>query len=124
MKYNKYKDDIKQTKSKEFAVLIVEFSKKLRKRGVDYAIVQQLLKSSTSIGANIRESKRAQSSNDFIAKCTIALKEAEESSYWVEILYETDYITDDEFDFYHSCSEELIRIIHAVIVSKQRNMKK
>ena len=79
-------------KSKDFAIRIVKLYKYLNKNKKEYVLSKQLLKSGTSIGANVKEAIRGQSKPDFYAKMNIALKEASETEYWLEILKETEYI--------------------------------
>ena len=83
-------------KSLSFAVRVVNLYKFLKKCD-ERVLATQILKSGTSIGANVREAMRAQSRNDFVAKMNIALKEAFETEYWLEVLHRTDFITQKEF---------------------------
>ncbi len=76
---------------------------------------KQLLRSGTSIGANIKEAQRAQSKADFKAKLYIALKEANETEYWLEILHETDYLSDTEFSSIVSDCVEILKILTSII---------
>ena len=80
---------------------------------------KQLLKSGTSIGANIKEGIRGQSKSDFYSKLNIALKEASETEYWLEILFETDYIDKKMFDSVYADCQELIKIL--VSITKTQN---
>ena len=84
-------------KSKDFAVEIVELCKKIKEKHRESVMTNQLIRSGTSIGANIHESKYAHGMADFIAKMQIALKECYESEYWLEILNRTNYIDDEEY---------------------------
>ena len=84
-------------KAKDFAVEIVNLCRKISTERKEYVITVQLTKSGTSIGANIHESKYAQSNADFIAKMQIALKECYESEYWLELLSRTSFISNDEY---------------------------
>ena len=86
-----------QRKSKAFAVRIIRLYQYLCEEKHEYVLSKQVLRSGTSIGANVREAKRAQSTPDFYAKLFIALKEAEETEYWLELLVETDYISKEMF---------------------------
>ena len=79
-------------KSKAFAIRIINMYKYLTQTKNEHIMSKQLLKSGTSIGANIKEEIRGQSKSDFYSKLNIALKEASETKYWLEILFETDYI--------------------------------
>ena len=78
----------------------------------EFVLSKQLLRSGTSVGANISESQDAQSKNDFISKLSIALKEARESKYWIELLKETDYLTDKEAN---NILEDLIAVIKLLV---------
>ena len=98
----------------EFAVRIVNLSKYLRYRKKEFVLSKQLLRSGTSIGANVSEGRRAQSKADFLAKMNIALKEANETHYWLRLLYRTDYLTKSEFQSIESDVDELLRILTAI----------
>ena len=84
-------------KSKDFAVEIINLCKNIRETKRETVITNQLMRSGTSIGANIHESKYAQSKADFISKMKIALKECFETEYWLELLSRTGYIDEDEY---------------------------
>ena len=92
------KDSIILSKSKAFSVRIVRLCRYLREEKKEFILSNQLLRSGTSIGANVHEGKYAQSTDDFISKNSIALKEAAETEYWLELLHETEYITKAEYD--------------------------
>lgn len=102
-------------KSKIFAVRIINLYKYLCDTKNEYVISKQLLRSGTSIGANVREAGVAQSKKDFIAKMNIALKEAAESEYWIELLYETNYISKNEFDSIKSDCSEINKLLTSII---------
>ncbi|MBQ2797747.1 MAG: four helix bundle protein [Tidjanibacter sp.] len=102
-------------KTKKFAIRIVKFAKFLRQEGVDVIIVRQLLKSGTSIGANTRESSNAQSKDDFIHKLSIALKEADETAYWLELLVGAEDITQKQFDSLNADLKEIIALLTSII---------
>ena len=108
-------DDIKLEKSKTFAVRIIRLYQYLCDEKKEFVLSKQILRSGTSIGANIRESARAQSKADFTSKCNIALKEADETCYWLELLYETDYITKKEFESIYHEAEELVKILNSIV---------
>lgn len=101
-------------KSKAFAIRIVKLSKYLNDNKKEYVLSKQILKSGTSIGANVKEAIRGQSKADFYSKMNIALKEASETEYWLEILNETDYIDDILFKSIYSDCEELIKILMSI----------
>lgn len=81
----------------------------------EYVLSKQLLRSGTSIGANVKEALRGQSRADFGAKMNISLKEASESEYWIELLYATEYITKDEYDSIIADCVELIKMLTSIV---------
>lgn len=91
-------ESVLREKSKAFARQIVFLCREMRKKTVEYVLVNQLLKSGTSIGANLHEAQYAQGTKDFISKLEIALKECNETEYWLELLYETNSITGEQFE--------------------------
>ena len=91
-------ESIMLDKSKDFAVDIVNLCKNVKTNHKETVMTNQLLRSGTSIGANIHESKYTHGTADFIAKMQIALKECYESEYWLEILNRTNYISDEEYN--------------------------
>lgn len=86
-----------EEKSFDFAVRIVNLYKHLTSEKKEFVLSKQLLRSGTSIGANVTEAQKAQSEADFTAKLYIALKEANETYYWLRLLHRTDYLTESEF---------------------------
>ncbi len=102
-------------KSQQFAIRIIKFAKFIRKEGVDAILVRQILKSGTSIGANIRESINAQSKDDFIHKLSIALKEADETAYWLELLVGAEEISQKQFDSLCLDLREIIALLTSII---------
>lgn len=104
-----------KSKSYEFTILIVKLSQFLVKGKKDFQISNQLLRSGTAIGALIREAEFAQSPKDFVHKLSIALKEANESSYWLDLLKDTEYISQDQYQNIHSLNIELIKLLIASI---------
>lgn len=106
-------------KSLDFAVRIVELSDFLQSTYHDYVMSRQILKSGTSIGANMRESQNAQSIDDFISKLSISLKEANETHYWLEVLYRANKIDEN---YYYSMIKDLEEII-AILVSSIKTSK-
>lgn len=101
-------------KSKAFALDIINLYKFLTEEKKEYILSKQLLRSGTSIGANIREGIRGQSKADFISKMSIALKEADETMYWLELLNESSYIDDILFIDISSKCNELIKILVSI----------
>ena len=90
-------ESIMLNKSKDFAVEIVKLCRNIKSIKKETVLTNQLLRSGTSIGANIHESKYAHGKADFVAKMQIALKECYESEYWLELLYKTDYISEEKY---------------------------
>jgi len=112
-------DSILRDKSKTFAKRIVLLCRKLRDNRVESVLIQQLLRCGTSIGANIHEARYAQGTKDFISKFEIALKECNESEYWLELLYETESISEAEFvSFRNNCIE-----LRRMLVSSVKTLK-
>lgn len=113
-----------QKKSKAFAVRIIRMYQYLCEEKHEYVLSKQVLRSGTSIGANVREAKRAQTTPDFYAKLFIALKEAEETEYWLELLVETDYISKELFDSIYEDNEEIIKLlVSSTKTIKENNAK-
>ncbi len=113
-------DNVIKEKSFLFATRIVRLCKYLRDTKGEYVISKQLLRCGTSIGANTAESKFAQSRPDFLTKLNIALKEAAETEYWLRLLYETEYLTKEQFTSIMFDCDELEKIL-AAIVKTTRN---
>lgn len=107
-------------KSMDFAVRIVNLSLVLRERRNERTLSSQILRSGTSIGANIREAKSAQSKADFISKLSIAIKECDETGYWLELLHRTKFISTPEFESLESDNRELFALLTAIIKSAKR----
>jgi len=108
-------------KSKCFAVRIVRLSQYLQNNKQEFTLSKQLLRSGTSIGANIREGTQAVSRPDFINKLSIALKESVETEYWLELLYETEYLSCSEFQSIYSDNQELTKLLTSIINTSKRN---
>ena len=83
-------------------------------------ISTQILKSGTRIGANVKEAIRAQSKPDFYAKLNIALKEASETEYWLELLYESEYITKEQFESIYKDCQELLKLLIAITKTQNK----
>ena len=110
---------IVQKKSFQFAVRIVKLCKYLREEQNEYILTKQILRSGTSIGANIAEAQQAQSKSDFAHKMSIALKEASETDYWIRLLHATDYLSDKEKDSILLDCAELIKMLTAIVKSSK-----
>lgn len=118
------KENAIATKSMNFAVRVVNLHKYLCGKSIDRHIPRQLLKSGTSVGANVREGLRAQTQEDFIAKMNIALKEAEESEYWLELLHRTEYLTDTEMNSIFAECNELTKLLTSIVKTAKSNLPK
>ena len=107
-------------KSKKFAIRIVRLSQYLQSEKQEHVMSKQLLRSGTSIGANVRESTQAVSKADFTNKLSIALKECVETEYWLELLAETAYLTEQEFRSVYQDNQELTKLLTAIINTMKR----
>lgn len=108
-------------KSKAFAIRIIGLYDYLHEKKRETVLSKQILRSGTSIGANIRERKNAQSNADFITKLHIALKEAVETQYWLELLVATDKITQTQFDSLNEDLREIITMLTSSIKTTKEN---
>lgn len=102
------------SKSKDFALRIMRLYNHLTENYRISPIANQVLKSGTSIGANVKEAIRAQSKPDFYSKMNIALKEASETEYWLELLFEGNYITEEQFNSIYSDCQEVLKILISI----------
>ena len=119
---NNEKRGILLDKSYAFAVRIAKLAKFLRENN-EYVLNRQLLRSGTSIGALIREAEYAQSLSDFISKLFIALKEANETNYWISLLYDTDYLDKKMKDSFEKDCNEIIAILITSIKTSKTKVK-
>ena len=117
MEYNAIK-----VKSKAFAIRIIRLYQHLQKTKKEYVMTKQLLRSATSIAANVKEALVCRSDSEFISKMNIALMEASESELWLELLHETDYLTEKEFQSIYPDCTEIVRLLISII--KTMNEKK
>ena len=115
MKYN-----VLHEKTLNFSVRIVKLYKYLLKTQKEYDLPRQILRCGTSIGANAMESRSAQSEADFLNKLQIALKEADETSYWLQLFLRVDYITQEQFNSLDSELQEIIKILVTIIKKKKK----
>jgi len=102
-----------EEKSMAFAIRVVRLYQYLTSEKKEYVMSKQLLRSGTSIGANLAEAKYAMSRKDFLAKQYIALKEAAETIYWLDLLYQTEYITENEYKSIYADANELRKLLGA-----------
>ena len=113
-------ESIVKTKSFELAIRGVNFYKYLVAEKKEYIMSKQFLRSVTSVGANVREAVNAQSKPDFIHKLSIAQKEYDESLYWLELLKETNYISELEFESIYQQNNEVLKIIRSIIITSKK----
>lgn len=111
-------------KSFDFAVRVVELCQFVCKTHNEFVLTRQLLKSGTSIGANVREANNAESGADFVHKFGIAQKECDETLYWLELMKATGYLTENECDSMIKDCNELMKVIRSIILTRKANLKK
>ena len=107
-------------KSKTFALKIIRLYRYLSEEKKEFVLSKQILKSGTSIGANAKEAVVAQSRPDFYSKLHISLKEANETEYWLELLYESGYIGENMFNSMYSDNKELLKILTSILKTKDK----
>ena len=121
---NEKKDNPAAEKSFSFALRIVKFYRHLSDKKKEFVLSKQVLRSGTSIGANVEESLGAQTPADFQTKISIAYKEALETSYWLRLLNSSKFITDKQFNSIYSDCSELIRILGSTQLTMRRKLQK
>lgn len=114
------KENIVKTKSFLFSVRIVNLYKFLNQEKKEFVISKQLLRSGTSVGANVRESEHAESTSDFIHKLSIALKEANETEYWLDLLKETGYLNETEYVSVQENIKEILKLLVSIIKTTKK----
>ena len=115
-------DSIMRSKSKDFAKDIVFLCRSLKENHVEAPLINQLLRCGTSVGANIHEAQYAQGTKDFISKLEIALKECNESEFWLELLFETNSLNEADFKNFHSKCIELRRMLVASVTTLKKQI--
>jgi four helix bundle protein len=115
-------ESIIKKKSFAFAVRIVRLHQYLTKEKKEFALSKQVIRSGTSIGANVRESQNAESKADFVHKLGIAQKETDETLYWLELLFATDYIEENLFQSLNDDAEEILKIVRSIIITSKKNL--
>ena len=118
-----YNLGILEEKTYAFALRIIKAYNFLTSKN-EYVLSKQLLRAGTSIGANCREATYAQSKMDFINKLSIALKEADETSYWSELLHDADFIADTSFNSIHDDGLEILKLLISIIKTSKENLQK
>ena len=106
-----------------YAIRIVRLYRYLTDEKHEFVMSKQLLRCGTSIGANTKESKNAQSRNDFLNKLNIALKEADETEYWLELLYKTDFLDQNQYLSIQNDTNEIIKILTSIIKTLKTERK-
>ena len=118
-----YNLGILEEKTYAFALRIIKAYNFLTSKN-EYVLSKQLLRAGTSIGANCREASYAQSKMDFINKLSIALKEANETIYWLELLHDSDFIDDKSFNSIHDDGLEILKLLISIIKTSKENLQK
>jgi len=103
-----------RSKCMDFSIEIVNLYKHLREDKKEYVLSNQVLRSGTSIGANLVEAQNGISQKDFVAKLFISLKETAETEYWLELLFRTKYLTQEEYDTINSKCQELYKLFNSI----------
>ena len=118
-----YNLGILEEKTYAFALRIIKAYNFLTSKN-EYVLSKQLLRAGSSIGANCREATYAQSKMDFINKLSIALKEANETIYWLELLHDSDFIDDKSFNSIHDDGLEILKLLISIIKTSKENLQK
>lgn len=113
---NEYRENVIVQKSYSFALEIIKLYKQLTEQK-EYVLSKQILRSGTSIGSNIHEAVSSESKKDFIHKMGIALKETRETAYWLNLLKDSSYITQETFEPLHFSCHAIIKILNSIILT-------
>ncbi len=117
-------DSAVKSQSKRFAIRIVRLYQYLCKEKHERILSKQLLRSGTSIGANIVEAQAAVSKKEFLAKMYISFKECHETEYWLELLHDTEYLTDEEFESINQDNTALKKMLSSITFTTTQNLQK
>ncbi len=117
-------DSAVKSQSKRFAIRIVRLYQYLCKEKHERILSKQLLRSGTSIGANIVEAQAAVSKKEFLAKMYISFKECHETEYWLELLHDTEYLTDEEFESISQDNTALKKMLSSITFTTTQNLQK
>ena len=115
------KKQVVRDKSLAFGIRVMKACRHLRAERKEYEITNQLLRSGTAIGALVREATQAESTADFIHKLSIALKEADETEYWLQLLHENGYFNKAAFSSLHADNVELLKLLTSIIKSAKQS---
>lgn len=118
------KENVVMNKSYAFALRIVKLYKHLLSNQKEYVLSRQVLRSGTSVGALVKEAEHAQSKADFINKMNVALKEANETEYWLMLLKDSDFIDEKSFNSIHPDISELIKLLASIVKTSKQNSDK
>ena len=116
------KENVVRDKSFAFALRVVKLAKYLQGEKKEFVLSRQVLRSGTAIGALVREAEHAESKADFVHKMSIALKEANETLYWLELLHQSEYIANQNFESIQIDSEELIKLLVSIVKTSKGAM--
>ena len=116
-------DSVVREKSKKLAVRIVRLYQYLSEEKREYVMSKQIVRSGTSIGANVYEALQGQSKADFTAKMSIALKEVSETEYWLELLRETDYLNEEEYQSIQKDCGEVAKLLTSIVKTSRQSRK-
>lgn len=117
------KENIVKNKSFEFAIRVVKLYQFLCDQQKEFVLSKQLLRSTTSVGAMVREAEHAETKKDFIHKMAIAQKEINETMYWLELLQQTQYLNNEQFESVNNDALEIIKLITSIIKTAKTNIK-
>jgi four helix bundle protein len=117
------RENVVKTKSLDFAIRIVRLNQLLNSDMKEFVMSKQVLRSGTSVGAMVREAEHAESKPDFIHKMAIAQKEINETLYWLELLFKTDYLNQQEYNSLSIDATELLKLLTSIIKSTKKNGK-
>src|SRR5690625_7033168 len=117
------KENIVKNKSFEFAIRVVKLYQFLCDHKKEFVLSKQLLRSGTSVGAMVRDAEHAETKKDFIHKMAIAQKEINETMYWLELLQQTQYLNDEQFESVNNDALEIIKLITSIIKTSKTNIK-
>lgn len=117
-------ENIVATKSYAFAIRVVKLYKHLSQDKKEFVLSKQMLRSGTAIGALIKEAEHAQSKADFLNKMNVALKEANETEYWLMLMKDTEYLSETEFQSIKNDCLELLKLLISIVKSTKTSLKK
>ncbi|WP_026811127.1 four helix bundle protein [Arenibacter latericius] len=116
------RENVVKNKSFDFAIRVVKLSQFLCDQQKEFVLSKQLLRSGTSVGAMVKEAEHAETKKDFIHKMAIAQKEINETMYWLELLFQTEYLNKEQFESVNTDALEIIKIITSIIKTAKANI--